>query len=416
MLLVLLTLAAPAASAASDFYSGLLRRGIMDYGAGRNEQAIKELRIAAFGLLDSVPEFEMAQVHIALASNKLKRETDTRNAIQRILNAERLEKRYSSLDLSGATRVEFEAVAKKLLTTVDFERLHGGSGNTGVPPEVGGNQRSLNDPKDHRDENQPVPQPEGPSRPTPAPVPVTPAPTTQPARPTPTPTPRPAPVTPTPQPMTQPAPVPRTTQPQPSAPAPQTSVPRTTPATPTPTPAPQSITPRPVPAPAPMTAQPQPAPQTATPRTTTPAPQPVPQTPAPRPAPATVTPAPAPTSTVSPERRMVDGDKALARNDLPTARTIYRELLDTGNFDHAGWVRLAEGLYRARSFGDSLRAFERSGGLRKGEEPYHFYMAVALYETGRYDDAKRELATALPYIEVTPDVARYRAKIEGAID
>jgi tetratricopeptide (TPR) repeat protein len=120
--------------------------------------------------------------------------------------------------------------------------------------------------------------------------------------------------------------------------------------------------------------------------------------------------------TVSPERRIADADKALGRNDLPTARAIYRDLLENGSFDHAGYVRLAEGLYRSRAFADSLRAFERGGGLRKGEEPYHFYMAVALYETGRYDDAKRELAAALPYIEVTPDVARYRAKIEGAID
>jgi tetratricopeptide (TPR) repeat protein len=140
------------------------------------------------------------------------------------------------------------------------------------------------------------------------------------------------------------------------------------------------------------------------------------QTPVPAPVPPqTAAPKPKPPA-VSPERRIAEADSALARNDLPTARTIYRELLESGGFDHAGWVRLAEGLYRARAFSDALRAFERAGGLRSGEEPYHFYMAVALYETGRYDDAKRELAVALPFIEVTPDVARYRAKIEGAID
>src|SRR5204862_71324 len=62
------------------------------------------------------------------------------------------------------------------------------------------------------------------------------------------------------------------------------------------------------------------------------------------------------------------------------------------------------------------RAFERAAGFRKGEEPYHSYLAVSLYETGRYNAAKRELAAALPYIEVTPDIARYRIKIEGAIE
>jgi tetratricopeptide (TPR) repeat protein len=341
LVVLLVALAAPAAQAASDFYSGLLRRGIVTYDAGRHEQSLKELRIAAFGLLDSVPEFETAQVYIALASDKLKRETDTRNAIQRILTAERVEKRYSSLDIPAGTRLEFEAVAKKLLTSVDFERLHGGSGATGTPPEVSGNQRSINDPHDHREQPTPVPQPQGPS-------PATPLPDT-------------------------PPPPARATRP-----------------------------PTPAPAPAPRTL-PQPTPQS-------PVPQPPSQTSAAKPKPAPALPA------ISPDRRIAEAESALGRNDLPTARTIYRELLENASFDHAGYVRLAEGLYRARAFNDSLRAFERSGGLRSGEEPYHFYMAVALYETGRYDEAKRELAAALPFIEVTPDVARYRAKIEGAID
>lgn len=348
LIVVLLALAAPAAHAASEFYSGLLRRGIMTYGAGRHEQALKELRIAAFGLLDSIADFETAQVYIALASDKLKRETDTRNAIQRILTAERVEKRYTSLELPAGTRAEFEAVAKRLLTSVDYERLHGGSGQTGVPPEVSGNQRSLNDPNDHR-QQQPVPQPEGPSIAAPAPPTIAPQPPTRPAtRPTPP------------------------------------------PSTPVPTPVPRAAV--------------QPAPRT-------PAPQPLPpQTSAAKPKPAPVMPV------IAPERRIAEAESALSRNDLPAARTIYRELLENGSFDHAGYVRLAEGLYRARAFGDALRAFERAGGLRPGEEPYHFYMAVALYEMGRYDEAKRELAAALPFIEVTPDVARYRAKIEGAID
>jgi hypothetical protein len=54
--------------------------------------------------------------------------------------------------------------------------------------------------------------------------------------------------------------------------------------------------------------------------------------------------------------------------------------------------------------------------MGRGEEQYHYYFAVALYETGRYAQAKRELAASIPYITVTSDVARYRAKIEGAIE
>ena len=39
---------------------------------------------------------------------------------------------------------------------------------------------------------------------------------------------------------------------------------------------------------------------------------------------------------------------------------------------------------------------------------------VAAYETGQYERAKRELASALPHIEATADVQRYRVKIEAA--
>ena len=58
----------------------------------------------------------------------------------------------------------------------------------------------------------------------------------------------------------------------------------------------------------------------------------------------------------------------------------------------------------------------RAGTIGAGEEQYHYYYAVALYENGRYTESKRELMAALPFIEVTPDVERYRVKIEGAIE
>ena len=67
-------------------------------------------------------------------------------------------------------------------------------------------------------------------------------------------------------------------------------------------------------------------------------------------------------------------------------------------------------------FAGAARAFKRAGAIGSGEEQYHYSFAVALYETGRYAEAKRELAASLPYITVTEDVTRYRAKIEGAIE
>jgi len=75
---------------------------------------------------------------------------------------------------------------------------------------------------------------------------------------------------------------------------------------------------------------------------------------------------------------------------------------------------IAEGLTRARDFGGAVKAFTRVGVFRSGEEPYRYYYAIALYETGNYRAAKRELAAALDFIELTPDVQRYRARIESA--
>ena len=97
-------------------------------------------------------------------------------------------------------------------------------------------------------------------------------------------------------------------------------------------------------------------------------------------------------------------------------RSLYRGIVDAPQLTHANALRAAEGAYRSRDFATAVRAFQRAGSIGKGEEQYHYYYAVALYETGLYAEAKRELRAALPYIEVTPDVARYQTKIEGAIE
>ncbi len=96
--------------------------------------------------------------------------------------------------------------------------------------------------------------------------------------------------------------------------------------------------------------------------------------------------------------------------DLATARAIYNSQLDTPQLPHGDLLKVGEGLYRSRDFRGAVRAFVRAGTLAKGEEPYRYYLAVSLYESGQYAAAKRELA------EKTPDVERYRVKIEGAID
>ena len=110
---------------------------------------------------------------------------------------------------------------------------------------------------------------------------------------------------------------------------------------------------------------------------------------------------------------MAAADQALNRNDLATARKIYDQIAAQPGLDHATLIHLGEQSYRARDFATAAHALSRSG-FNSSEAPYRYYYAVALYETGQSAAAKRELSLALPYIEVTPDVAAYRTKIESA--
>jgi hypothetical protein len=73
----------------------------------------------------------------------------------------------------------------------------------------------------------------------------------------------------------------------------------------------------------------------------------------------------------------------------------------------------AIGLYRTGDYSDAVSAFKRLGTFAHGEEDLRYYYAVSLFENGRFDEAKHELSCALPYIQMTADVERYRAKIEG---
>jgi hypothetical protein len=113
---------------------------------------------------------------------------------------------------------------------------------------------------------------------------------------------------------------------------------------------------------------------------------------------------------------LADAQRAIDSGDIDHARSIYSALSSTPSLSHDAALRVAEGLYRVRDFAGAARTYARAGAIGRGEEQNHYYYAVALYEISRYGTAKRELAAALPYIAVTPDVARYRAKIEGAIE
>jgi len=101
-----------------------------------------------------------------------------------------------------------------------------------------------------------------------------------------------------------------------------------------------------------------------------------------------------------------------ANNQTDQARRVYLALLNQANVSRQTIAAAARGLYRIGAFADAVEAFRNLGTFNRGEEDLRYYDAVSLFETGRYDDAKKELACALPYIQITGDVARYRDKIQ----
>lgn len=352
IVVVVAALALPGLAATpSEFYLGMLQKGVNAYDAGRFDAATGPLRIAAFGFVDSIPQYQTAQVYLALAHDRLGNEEAAREAARRVVIAQRLDARYASLQLSPATRTAFDNVARKTLSPADYAAL----GSAAAPPAT-----------------------------TPVTTPATTSPVTTVASITPATRPESEPNTPPPAPVK-------------SEPTPVVVAP------------PQTETKTPV------VEKPAPQPETKQPEITKPAPRPDPPKPAsgrkPATTPVVVTPAP-----IDMPARFTAANQALNAANLVEARAIYRELLDRATLERDDLLRLAEGFYRARDFANALRAFEKLGALRRGEEPYRYYIAVALYETGQYAQAKNELAAVLPYIEETPDVTRYRVKIEGAVN
>jgi tetratricopeptide repeat protein len=107
-----------------------------------------------------------------------------------------------------------------------------------------------------------------------------------------------------------------------------------------------------------------------------------------------------------------DADSLAQQGDAAGAGRIYHRVAVTPNASREILAAAASGLYRTGDYAGAAAAFKRLGTFARGEEDLRYYYAVSLYETGQYEQARKELACALPYIEVTDEVARYRTKIE----
>lgn len=108
-------------------------------------------------------------------------------------------------------------------------------------------------------------------------------------------------------------------------------------------------------------------------------------------------------------------EAAASNGNIAEAVRLYAGLAGSAGVPREVLAEAAVGLYRTGAFREASDAFRKFGTFAKGEEDLRYYNAVALYETGQFAEAQKELACALPFIQMTDDVARYRTKIEGTV-
>jgi hypothetical protein len=110
------SIVATAASAAiHPFYEAMYQRGLASAENGQHEQALRELRIASFGMVGDTVRYETALVHIALVAEKAGNREESTRAANKIINVERLYPTYAKLQLPASVRAAFETFAPKVI-------------------------------------------------------------------------------------------------------------------------------------------------------------------------------------------------------------------------------------------------------------------------------------------------------------
>ncbi len=105
---------------ADDFSLERLRTGEESLRENRIPEAVDQLRIACFGLLDQAEPLSKCLVNLTLAFDAAKRPADVEATLNRFLDAERLFSAYAKADLPPETRQRFEAI---LLARVPVETI-----------------------------------------------------------------------------------------------------------------------------------------------------------------------------------------------------------------------------------------------------------------------------------------------------
>jgi hypothetical protein len=453
---MLLMTAATASYAAEPFYANLLTRGVADVQRGDYAKAVQELRVAAFGTVNEPAEYLRAQIYLATALTKLGETAAAATAVTKAAQAERINARYAALEIDGATRTAFQALAAKTLTAEQLRAVpaFAGHASTVVVPfgsaavaQSGSSAVAQTTAAAGHPERQTATVVTTPSMPTTAatqtttstPAPVQPSQTTtaatapsKPAVQSPVPAPsRPATSTPAPvQPSTQTAtaatapskpavqlPTPAPSRPATSTPAPvQPSTQTTTAPTAPSKPAVQSPTPAPsrpaTSAPAPV----RPSTQTATSATASRQPNVQVQTPAPQAdSPLVAASRHQPSQTVSDAPlHLIEADRLLNEGKILAARQIYLRVAQNDiGLPRPTLLAVAKGLNQTSAWRESSMAYRKVMPFRPGEEMHQFYEAVNRYELGDVAAARDLMMRVLPSLPLTRETSFYRAKILG---
>lgn len=128
-----------------------------------------------------------------------------------------------------------------------------------------------------------------------------------------------------------------------------------------------------------------------------------------------VTAAPPPLSTAEEREYLISlrQAEAFATNGATDrAAAIYQRIAGDARVPREIVAEAGVGLYRIGAYREAADVFGRMGAFGRGEEDLRYYYAVALFESGNYERARRELDCALPFIQINDEVARYRLRIQ----
>jgi hypothetical protein len=134
VLATVLVVFAAAAQASDPFYTALLTRGVSDAQRGDHFRAVKEFRIAAFGLVDDPGQYLRAQVYLANSLEKLGQHADAAAAVDKASRAERINATYASVAIDPDTRSAFEVLAAKSLRPEQLAMVPSFKHTAAAPP------------------------------------------------------------------------------------------------------------------------------------------------------------------------------------------------------------------------------------------------------------------------------------------